>query len=159
MTNTDILVINGPNLNRLGTRQPEIYGYQTLADAEASAAKLCTELGRTQKWMQSNSEGEIIHAIQQAATKNSPHATQAIIINAAGYSHSSIAIRDALCLHDGPKIEVHISNIYQREEFRHVSYLTDICDGIIAGLGVNSYLLAIRALHQLLDTTTPHTTK
>ena len=148
---TDILVINGPNLNMFGLREPEIYGADTLADYEAKIDALCTELGKSCLCLQSNHEGELVTAIQNAARTGTADAAKAIVINAAAYTHTSVALRDALSLFSGPKIEVHVSNVMKREQFRHESFISAVCDGIIIGLGVNSYLLAVRAVTDLLD--------
>ena len=147
----DILVINGPNLNMFGMREPEIYGADTLDDYEAKISALCSELGRTCSCFQSNHEGELVTVIQNAMRAGTKHAARAIVINAAAYTHTSIALRDALSLFLGPKIEVHVSNVMKREQFRHQSFISAVCDGIIVGLGVNSYLLAVRAANDLLD--------
>ena len=147
----DILVINGPNLNMFGMREPEIYGADTLADYEAKVVALCSELGKSCRFFQSNYEGELVTVIQNAVRADTEHAARAIVINAAAYTHTSIALRDALSLFLGPKIEVHVSNVMKREQFRHQSFISAVCDGIIVGLGVNSYLLAVRAANDLLD--------
>ena len=147
----DILVINGPNLNMFGMREPEIYGADTLADYEVKIDALCSELGKTCRCFQSNHEGELVTVIQNAVRADTEHAARAIVINAAAYTHTSIALRDALSLFLGPKIEVHVSNVMKREQFRHQSFISAVCDGIIVGLGVNSYLLAVRAANDLLD--------
>ena len=147
----DILVINGPNLNMFGIREPEIYGADTLADYEAKINFLCSELGKTCRCFQSNHEGELVTVIQNAVRAGTEDAARAIVINAAAYTHTSIALRDALSLFLGPKIEVHVSNVMKREQFRHQSFSSAVCDGIIVGLGVNSYLLAIRAANDMLD--------
>ncbi len=141
-----ILIINGPNLNMLGTRQPEIYGHRTLSDIETSCVEIATQNAVTVECVQSNHEGEIVSHIQQAAGTY-----DGIIINAGGYSHTSVAIRDALALYLGIIIEVHISNIYKRELFRHTSMLSAVSDGIIVGLGENSYYLALRAIADKLS--------
>ena len=145
---TDIMVINGPNLNMLGKREPVLYGRQSLADIEESALARAAQHGLSLAWHQSNHEGEIIDWLQAARNE-----TRAVILNAAGYTHSSVAIRDAFLLFEGPRLEVHLSNIYQREEFRHHSYLSDVATGIIAGFGATSYLLAIEAVADLLQDT------
>ena len=134
-----ILILNGPNLNLLGTRQPEIYGRETLADVEAACARLASDLGVTTDFRQSNHEGQLVDWIQGARDD-----AAAIIINPAAYSHTSVAILDALKAFDGPVIEVHISNIHQREAFRHHSYVSQRADGVIAGCGTEGYLLALR---------------
>ena len=146
----DILVINGPNLNMFGMREPEIYGAGTLADYEVKIDALCSELGKTCRCFQSNHEGELVTVIQNATRAGTKDAARAIVINAAAYTHTSIALRDALSLFLGP-IEVHVSNVMKREQFRHQSFISAVCDGIIVGLGVNSYLLAVRAANDLLD--------
>lgn len=141
-----ILILNGPNLNMLGTRQPEIYGHTKLQDIEAACQALASELHLVAECAHSNHEGELVSLIQQASATY-----DGIILNAGGYSHTSVAIRDALALFNGKIIEVHISNIYNREAFRHASMLSAVSDGIIVGLGANSYSLAIRALAELLS--------
>ena len=140
-----ILILNGPNLNMLGTRQPEIYGDTKLQDIEAACQALASKLHMVAECVHSNHEGELVSLIQQASGNH-----DGIILNAGGYSHTSIAIRDALALFSGKIIEVHISNIYNREEFRHISMLSAVSDGVIVGLGENSYTLAIRALAELI---------
>ena len=140
-----ILILNGPNLNMLGTRQPEIYGDTKLQDIEAACQALASKLHMVAECAQSNHEGELVSLIQQASGNH-----DGIILNAGGYSHTSVAIRDALAMFSGKIIEVHISNIYNREEFRHISMLSAVSDGVIVGLGGNSYNLAIRALAELI---------
>jgi 3-dehydroquinate dehydratase-2 len=139
MTKT-ILIINGPNLNLLGTREPEIYGKETLADVQKSCEKTAKELGLKCDFRQSNDEGELVTWIQESRNK-----FKGIIINAGAYTHTSIAIRDALIATNLPIIEVHISNIFKREEFRHHSYISDIAQGMICGLGTGGYDLALHA--------------
>ena len=134
-----------------GLREPEIYGADTLADYEAKINTLCIELGKSCRCFQSNHEGELVTAIQNAALTGTANTARAIVINAAAYTHTSIALRDALSLFPGPKIEVHVSNVMKREQFRHESIISAVCNGVIIGLGVNSYLLAVRALTDLLD--------
>ena len=141
----DILVINGPNLNMLGQRQPEIYGHETLGDMEQSCRALATEHGLTLDWMQSNDEGELVTAIQEARKS-----ARAIAINAAAYTHTSVALHDALANFDGPKVELHLSNIHARESFRHQSMIAAVVNGVICGFGSQSYLLAISGLATLL---------
>ncbi len=141
-----ILILNGPNLNMLGTRQPEIYGKIKLHDIEAACQALARKLNMVAECAHSNHEGELVSLIQKASANH-----DGIILNAGGYSHTSVAIRDALALFSGKIIEVHISNIYNREEFRHISLLSAVSDGIIVGLGGNSYTLAIRALAELIS--------
>ncbi|HEY4316467.1 MAG TPA: type II 3-dehydroquinate dehydratase [Herbaspirillum sp.] len=134
-----LLLLNGPNLNLLGTRQPEVYGMTTLADIERRAARQAGDAGATLAAFQSNHEGALIDRIHQARAEG----VDAIVINAGGLTHTSISLRDALAGVAIPFIEVHISNIHQRETFRHLSYLSDIAKGVIAGLGVEGYRLAI----------------
>ena len=136
-----ILILNGPNLNMLGTRQPEIYGHINLKEIEAACEALANELQVEVYFAQTNYEGELVSLIQKANGKY-----EGIIINAGGYSHTSVAIRDSLALFSGMIIEVHISNIYGREEFRHASMISSISNGVIVGLGAQSYNLAMRAL-------------
>lgn len=136
-----ILVINGPNLNMLGTRQPEIYGSDTLADIEAACREKAAALQMDIDFFQSNIEGEIVTVIQQARGR-----FDAVIINPAAYSHTSVAILDALLACDMPIVEVHLSNIHKRDEFRHFSYVSKAATGVICGFGKQGYLLAIEAL-------------
>ena len=136
-----ILILNGPNLNMLGTRQPEIYGHINLKKIESACEALANELQVEVNFAQTNYEGELVSLIQKANGKY-----EGIIINAGGYSHTSVAIRDSLALFSGLIIEVHISNIYGREEFRHTSMISSISNGVIVGLGAQSYNLAMRAI-------------
>ena len=136
-----ILILNGPNLNMLGTRQPEIYGHINLKEIESACEALANELQVEVNFAQTNYEGELVSLIQKANGKY-----EGIIINAGGYSHTSVAIRDSLALFSGLIIEVHISNIYGREEFRHTSMISSISNGVIVGLGAQSYNLAMRAI-------------
>ena len=136
-----ILILNGPNLNMLGTRQPEIYGHINLKEIESACEALANELQVEVNFAQTNYEGELVSLIQKANGKY-----EGIIINAGGYSHTSVAIRDSLALFSGMIIEVHISNIYSREDFRHTSMISSISNGVIVGLGAQSYNLAMRAL-------------
>ena len=136
-----ILILNGPNLNMLGTRQPEIYGHINLKEIESACEALANELQVEVNFAQTNYEGEIVSLIQKANGKY-----EGIIINAGGYSHTSVAIKDSLALFSGIIIEVHISNIYGREEFRHTSMISSISNGVIVGLGAQSYNLALRAI-------------
>ena len=142
---TKILILNGPNLNMLGTRQPEIYGHINLKEIESACEALANELQVEVNFAQTNYEGELVSLIQKANGKY-----EGIIINAGGYSHTSVAIRDSLALFSGMIIEVHISNIYGREEFRHTSMISSISNGVIVGLGAQSYNLAMRALTEFL---------
>ena len=141
-----ILVLHGPNLNLLGTREPEIYGSTTLDDINKMIAERAAEAGIETAFYQSNHEGDLVDAIQQAN-----HKFDFIIFNAAAFTHYSIAIRDAIAAIDVPVIEVHISNIHQREEFRHTSVLAPVAMGQICGLGVESYLAALEAIIYKLD--------
>jgi 3-dehydroquinate dehydratase-2 len=136
-----VLVLNGPNLNMLGTREPEIYGSRTLADIEAMVRERAAGLGLAIDFRQSNSEGELVTWIQQAR-----QSAAAIIINAGAYSHTSIAILDALQAFAGPIVEVHLSNIFRREPFRHHSHVSGVALGVICGLGAQGYLLALDAV-------------
>jgi 3-dehydroquinate dehydratase-2 len=135
-----ILIIHGPNLNLLGTREPEVYGADTLADIDQQLTQLAEEKEITLQTFQSNSEGDIVSRIQQAAGQ-----IDFIIINPAAYTHTSVAIRDAFLATRIPFIEVHLSNVYAREEFRQHSYLSDIAIGVISGFAINSYRLALEA--------------
>ncbi len=145
MPDTKILVLHGPNLNLLGSREPEIYGHETLADIDARLDSLAAELGVAVEARQSNHEGELVTWIQQAATQG----FRAVIINAGAYTHTSVAVRDALSASDLPAIEVHLSNIHKREEFRRTSLISEVVVGQIAGFGSQSYLLALRAAAEL----------
>lgn len=136
-----VLVIHGPNLNFLGRREPEIYGHTTLAQIDASLATVAGKLGLAVESFQSNHEGRIVEKIQQAAGRH-----QALIINPAAYTHTSIAIRDALLLLDVPIVEVHLSNIAARESFRRKSVIADVVTGRIAGFGAHGYVMALEAL-------------
>jgi 3-dehydroquinate dehydratase-2 len=140
-----ILILNGPNLNLLGTRQPEIYGHASLADVEKSCRRRAGELGLGLEFRQSNHEGELIDWIQQARGKMA-----GIVINPAGYSHSSVALLDALVACELPVIEVHLSNIFKREAFRHHSFVSEAARGVICGLGPRGYLLALDALADII---------
>ena len=135
-----ILIINGPNLNMLGTREPEIYGTDTIADVEERCTALAESLGIDLTFYQSNYEGEIVTYIQQARERY-----DGLVLNAGGYTHTSVAIYDALSLLDIPVIEVHISNIFKREEFRHKSMVSAHASGIICGFGVKGYELALKS--------------
>ncbi len=136
-----ILLLNGPNLNLLGKREPEIYGKETLKEVEDKCIQLGKELGIKVYCEQHNSEGGLIDLVQAARGKR-----DAIIINPGGYTHTSVALRDALVASDMPVYEVHISNIHKREAFRHHSYITGVAVGMICGLGTQGYLLALRAV-------------
>ena len=140
-----VTLLNGPNLNLLGLRQPEIYGRETLDDVAAKVSDLAEELGLTVRALQSNHEGQLVDWIHEARGTSA-----AIIINPGAYSHTSVAILDALHAYDGPVIEVHISNIHKREAFRHHSHVSARADGVIAGCGTEGYLLALRRIASLL---------
>jgi 3-dehydroquinate dehydratase-2 len=134
-----ILVLHGPNLNLLGTREPQVYGRQTLSDIDTSLQQLAAQNGASCAVFQSNHEGELVDRIQAARNDD----TDFIIINAAAYTHTSVALRDALAAVNIPFIEVHLSNVYKREPFRHHSYLSDLAQGVIAGLGASGYQAAL----------------
>ena len=141
----NIIVINGPNLNLLGEREQSQYGSVTYDELKNNCLKYSKTLEINIEFTQSNIEGEIVTIIQEAKKKY-----DGLIINAAGFTHTSVAIRDALAIFKKPSIELHISNIYKREEFRHKSMISDVVTGIICGLGANGYILAINAMHELL---------
>jgi 3-dehydroquinate dehydratase-2 len=135
-----ILFLNGPNLNLLGQREPDVYGRTTLADIEGKVRERAAKSGVGIEFRQSNLEGELVTWIQEAKGK-----FEVIVINAAAYTHTSIALRDAISAVGVPTIEIHISNVHAREEFRHVSLIAPVCRGLIAGFGANSYVLAVEA--------------
>ena len=137
----NLLLINGPNLNLVGKREPTIYGTQTLEDIQDELLSSASELDAELKFFQSNSEGEMIDCIQ-----NSAGSVDGILINAGAYTHTSIALRDALLGVAIPYVEIHLSNIYAREEFRHKSFLSDKALGLVCGFGVNSYQLALKGI-------------
>ena len=141
-----VYVLNGPNLNLLGKRQPEIYGRETLADIEASCRRVGAEFKLEIEFRQSNREYEIIEWIHEARQR-----AYGVVINPAAFSHTSVAILDALATFEGPIIEVHISNIHKREPFRHHSYVSGVATGVIARLGVQGYALALRRIAQMMD--------
>ena len=141
-----VYVLNGPNLNLLGKRQPHIYGHETLADVEASVRELANELNLEIRFHQSNREYEIIDWIHEAR-----ETAAGIVINPAAFTHTSVAILDALNAFDAPVLEVHISNVHKREAFRHHSFVSARADGVIAGFGVQGYLLALRRIAHLID--------
>jgi len=142
---SNIIIINGPNLNLLGEREQSQYGKITFKNLKDICLKRSKELGINLEFVQSNIEGEIVTLIQEARNKY-----DGIIINAAGFTHTSVSIRDALAIFDKHKIELHISNIYKREEFRHKSLISDVVTGVICGLGAYGYILAINAMQELL---------
>src|SRR5438132_2621137 len=135
-----ILFLNGPNLNLLGQREPEIYGRTTLAEIEAAVRKRAAKIGVTIDFRQSNQEGDLVNWIHEARGQ-----FEVIILNAAAYTHTSVALRDAIAAVGIPTIEIHLSNVLAREEFRHKSLIAPVCVGQIAGFGANSYVLAIDA--------------
>jgi len=143
--NNLVYVINGPNLNLLGERQPHIYGSETLADVEADCRNTANELGLTIRFLQTNAEFQVIEWIQEARGT-----AAGIVINAAAYTHTSVAILDALNMCECPVIEVHISNVYKREEFRHRSFISLRADAVIGGCGTQGYTLALHRLAKLL---------
>lgn len=145
MHSRTIHILNGPNLNLLGKREPEIYGRDTLEDVARTCAALAAELGLETALYQSNHEGEIVEMIHRAR-----EAAAGIIINPAAYTHTSVAILDALNAFEGPVLEVHISNVHKRESFRHHSYVSLRAEGVIAGFGVQGYELALRRMAVLL---------
>jgi len=142
-----VLVIHGPNLNLLGQREPEIYGHTTLEDIDNSLKQLGRELGLKVETFQSNSEGAIVDRIQHARGRS-----RVLVINPAAYTHTSVAIRDAITACELPTVEVHLSNVYAREHFRHHSTVADIVVGRIMGFGAEGYLLALRAAKRLIET-------
>lgn len=135
-----ILFLNGPNLNLLGQREPELYGRTTLAGIEAKVRERAAKLGVEVAFRQSNLEGELVSWIQQAKGQ-----FEVIVLNAAAYTHTSVALRDAIAAVAVPTIEIHLSNVHAREEFRHKSFIAPVCRGQIAGFGANSYVLALEA--------------
>jgi 3-dehydroquinate dehydratase-2 len=141
----NILIINGPNLNLLGEREQSQYGSITFDQLKKNCLEKAKELNINLDFVQSNVEGEIVTLVQEARKKY-----EGLIINAAGFTHTSVAIRDALDVFKKPSIELHISNIYKREEFRRKSMISDVVSGVICGLGANGYILAINAVHELL---------
>ena len=141
-----VFVLNGPNMNMLGLRQPELYGSATLDDVEALCAEVADRLGLAIDFRQSNAEGELISWIQEARGR-----AHGIVINPAGYTTTSVAIMDALLAVALPVIEVHLTNIHRREEFRHTSFVSKAATGVIAGLGISGYGLALHAMADLIE--------
>ncbi|MFY1676414.1 MULTISPECIES: type II 3-dehydroquinate dehydratase [unclassified Streptomyces] len=153
LANAPIMILNGPNLNLLGRRQPEIYGSSTLEDIEAMCAEAASAHGGTVDLRQSNHEGELVDWIHEARLDHC-----GVVINPAAYSHTSVAILDALNACDGlPVVEVHISNVHRREEFRHRSYVSLRADGVIAGCGVQGYVFAVQRIAALARAGTAET--
>jgi len=147
-----ILILNGPNLNLLGLREPEIYGHDTIDDLNALCIREAQSLGMDAECRQSNHEGLLVDWIQSVRTD-----FDGLIINPAAYSHTSIALLDALSAIEKPIVEVHLSNIHKREDFRHLSYVSKVADGVICGLGKEGYRFAIHALARLLSPVAPAT--
>ena len=141
-----LYILNGPNLNLLGKREPDKYGETSLEDVKSLCNEKCISYKLDLHFFQSNFEGELIEEIHKAINDSC-----GIIINAGALTHTSIGILDALNMFEGPKIEIHITNVYARESFRHKSFISPVATGIIAGLGINSYLLAIDALKELIE--------
>lgn len=144
MSEKKVLVLNGPNLNMLGLRQPEIYGTMTLGELDKICADAAEAVGWEADCRQSNMEGDLVTWIQEART-----AFDGIVLNAGAYTHTSVALQDAIAAAETPTIEVHLSNIYKREEFRHHSFIAPVATGSICGLGAQGYILAIEALARL----------
>ncbi|MDO9360770.1 MAG: type II 3-dehydroquinate dehydratase [Polaromonas sp.] len=144
-----VLVLNGPNLNLLGTREPAVYGAQTLADVEALCAKACAAHGLTLDFRQSNHEGVLVDAIQEAGRAQMAGTLAGVVFNAGAYTHTSVALHDAIKGAGVTVIELHISNVHAREAFRHHSYISPVAKGVIVGLGTQGYALAIAALSGL----------
>ncbi len=149
MAGATILVLNGPNLNLLGVREPQTYGHETLADIEEACLELAAELGIVVDFRQSNHEGQLVDWIQEAR-----ESADGIVLNAGALTHTSIAILDALRAADVPVVEVHLSNVFRRESFRHHSYVSQAASGVICGFGSHGYLLALEAMARLLKSTT-----
>jgi len=141
-----VYVLNGPNLNLLGTREPDIYGRTSLADVKAMVVREAKALGLSVDFRQTNAEGELVDWVQEARQK-----ACGVIINGAAYTHTSVALHDALMAVTQPVIEVHISNIHKREPFRHHSYVSSVADGVIVGLGVQGYALALQAVAEQIQ--------
>ena len=141
-----ILILHGPNLNLLGTREPEVYGSMSLDDINVKLIELGNELGVEVKCLQSNHEGALIDALHDARTW-----ANGVVFNPGGYTHTSIALRDAISAIQIPVVEVHLSNVYAREEFRHVSMISAVCKGKVVGFGWRSYMLGLRALVEMYE--------
>ena len=143
---TTVMVLNGPNLNLLGQREPAVYGSATLSDVEESCRAVASELGWTLDFRQSNREGELVDWIQEAGQAQRAGDLVGVVLNAAAYTHTSVALHDAIEGAELPTIEVHISNVHGRETFRHHSYVSPVAAGIVVGFGVDGYALAIDGL-------------
>jgi 3-dehydroquinate dehydratase II len=141
-----VLILNGPNLNMLGVREPSVYGTETLDDIEALCQERAERLGLAVDFRQSNHEGELVSWVHQARTDH-----DAIVINAGAYTHTSVALLDALTLTELPVVEVHLSNVFRREPFRHHSYISAVAKGVICGFGSQGYLMALDAVARLID--------
>ena len=146
---TSVLVLNGPNLNLLGTRKPEVYGSTTLADVERMCAGVCRELRLHLEFRQSNHEGELIDLVHAEGRRVKEGGSIGVVFNPGAYTHTSVALHDAVEGVEVPLVEVHISNVHRREPFRHHSYLSPVAAGVVVGLGVHGYVLALRGLHHL----------
>lgn len=142
-----VVLLNGPNLDLLGTRDPQVYGSATLADVQADCAAVAAELGLTLQARQSNHEGQLVDWLHEAGAAVEAGDCIGVVLNAGAYTHTSIALRDAIEGAGVPCVEVHISNVHAREAFRHHSYLAPVCRGSVVGFGVHGYVLAIRGLH------------
>ena len=152
MTDMTVVVLNGPNLNLLGTRKPEVYGTTTLSDVEELCRQEAGKLGLEVVFRQSNHEGQLIDWIQEAGAEVRAGRSIGAVLNPGAYGHTSIALRDAIEGADLPVVECHISNVHRREEFRHHSYVSPVARGIVVGFGVHGYLLALDGLHRLSGT-------
>ena len=148
---TTVFVLNGPNLNLLGTREPAVYGSATLADVEQLCRSTAETLGFDIDFRQSNREGELVDWVQEAGRAQQAGTSAGVVLNAAGYTHTSVALHDAIVGASARVVEVHISNVYSREAFRHHSFVSPAAAGIIVGLGVSGYPLAIRALAEMWE--------
>lgn len=143
---TLVYILNGPNLNLLGKREPDIYGSDSLSDIEEVCRRIASDLNLDVDFRQTNQEGELVDWIQESDLK-----AKGLIVNAAAYTHTSVALLDALTAISIPIIEVHLSNVYQREEFRHKSFVSPAAQGVICGFGVDGYRLALQALNRIID--------
>ena len=141
-----VLVLNGPNLNLLGTREPDVYGAATLADVETLCRQEADRYGLSVEARQSNHEGELVDWVQEAGRRHAAGDVVGVVLNAGAYTHTSVALRDAIAGTGVPVVEVHVSNVHAREDFRHHSYLSPVAAGIVVGFGVDGYALAVAAL-------------